>query len=432
MPVNYREEYQRKLTTPEEAVKCIQSGDMIIVPLGFGQPPALLQALMTLKGKVNNLNLFHGLGLYPLEAYKVSKDDFLLVDSGYIGGPERPGVHEGRHTFSPFRLGDAPRILKLIRPPQVTMHVVSPMDEHGFFSCGTNPDYALPAARLARNILVEVNQHMPRTLGDTMIHISEVTAIVENHRPLPEVPLAPPTKEDELIAQYIVEHVPDGATMQFGIGGLPGAVGRHLKDKKDLGIHSEMLTDIIVELYEAGAVTCKKKTYKPNRIVGTFAVGTKKLYNFMHDNPMVEMLTCDVVNDPYIIAQNDNLISINGAMQIDLTGQVNSESLGPLQYTGTGGQVDFVRGAWLSKGGKSFLTLYSTAKNGTVSRIVPKLDLGSTVTTLRTDVMYVVTEYGAALLKGQNLRERAKRLIAIAHPDYRDWLTFEAKAMNLI
>lgn len=312
------------------------------------------------------------------------------------------------------------------------MHVVSPMDEHGFFSLGTDPDYAFAASRQARDIIVEVNNNMPRTWGDTMIHISEVSAITEFHRPLPEIPQVPVTSEDEIIGRYIAEQVPDGATIQLGIGGIPNAVGYFLEEKKELGVHSEMLTDSMVSLYEKGVITCRKKTYRPNRMVGTFAFGTKRLYDFMNNNPMIEMLSCDEVNNPYIIAKNDNMMSVNSILQIDLTGQCAAESFGYQHYTGTGGQVDFVRGSWMSNGGKSFLTLYSTAKNGSVSRIVSSLTTGTTVTTLRVDVLYVVSEYGIVLLKGQNARERAKRLISIAHPDFRDQLTFEAKKMNLI
>jgi acyl-CoA hydrolase len=311
------------------------------------------------------------------------------------------------------------------------------MDKHGFFSTGCNVDWGWETAKTAnpRHIVVEVNENMPRTYGHNQLHITEISAIVENHIPLFELPEIPITKEDEIIGHYIADMIDDGSCIQIGIGGMPNAIANFLKDKKDLGVHSEMLTDSMVDLYYAGAITCAKKNFMPYKWIGSFALGTRKLYDFIDNNPLVEMHSTKFVNDPVVIGYNDNLVSVNATFEVDLTGQCASESIGPAQYSGTGGQLDFVQGAWRSKGGKSFLTLYSTYtdKEGNKrSKIVPTITPGMFTTVSRTDVQYVVTEYGVAFLKGQNLRTRVKELIRIAHPDFRDWLKFEARRLNYI
>jgi 4-hydroxybutyrate CoA-transferase len=435
--LDYKEMYRSKLTTAEEAARLVKSGDKVVVPLSHGMPQSFAQALAK-REDIMDVTLSGGLDIHMLDIYntELSSDRFFL-DSLYVGPVLRTTVQRGLATYSAIRLGQGPKISVTHRPYDVAAMVVSPMDRHGFFSLGTDPDYIYSVSKgwPIRHRIVEVNRYMPRTLGETMIHISEVDAVIENDVPLLELPPLPASKEDIAMAGYIAEMIEDGSTLQIGIGGLPTVLAGYLAHKKDLGIHSEMLCDPFVDLYEAGAITGKKKKFRPERIVGTFALGTAKLYDFIDDNPLVEMLPCNVVNDPYIIGLNDKVVSVNAALEIDLTGQCCSESIGSRQYSGTGGQLDFVEGAWRSEGGKAFITLYSTYtdKNGVVSsKITPTLTPGSVVTTARADMQYVVTEFGVADIKGQSLRTRAKRLIAIAHPDFRDQLTFEAKKLCLI
>jgi itaconate CoA-transferase len=299
-------------------------------------------------------------------------------------------------------------------------------------SLGVAVDYTSTAARVAKTLLLEVDEHMPRVHGRSFIHISEATAVVEYHAPLPELPLAPAREEDEIIGGFIDEMVPDGATIQLGIGGVPNAVARHLMNNKDLGIHSEMFTDNMVDLIESGVANGVKKTLHPRKAVFTFAAGSERMYRYLDDNPHCEAHAVSYTNDPAVIAQNNQLISVNAVIEVDLTGQCCAESIGPLQFSGTGGQADFVRGAFNSPGGKSFLALYSTAKSGEVSRIVPTLTPGAAVTTPRQDVHYLVSEYGVALMKGKSVPERARAMIGLAHPKFRDWLTEEARKLNYL
>jgi acyl-CoA hydrolase len=435
--IDYQSMYRSKLGSAEEAAGLVKSGDKLVVPLSHGMPQAFVQALAK-REDIRDVTLSGGLDMHMLDVYSPGfASERIFIDSLYVGPVLRSNVQKGLATYSAIRLHQGPKISMTHRPYDVAAMVVSPMDRHGFFSLGTDPDYIYSVSKgwPIRHRIVEVNQHMPRVLGETMIHISEVDAVIENDAPLLEIPPLPASEEDRLIGQYIAEMVEDGSTLQIGLGGLPTVLAGFLTHKKDLGIHSEMLCDPFVDLYEAGAVTGKKKKFKPERIVGTFALGSSKLYDFINDNPMVEMLPCNVVNDPYIIGLNDKVVSVNAALEIDLTGQCCSESIGPRHYSGTGGQLDFVEGAWRSEGGKAFITLYSTYtdKNGQViSKITPTLTPGSVVTTSRADMQYVVTEYGIADIKGQSLRNRAKRLIAIAHPDFRDQLTFEANKLCLI
>jgi len=300
------------------------------------------------------------------------------------------------------------------------------MDRHGYMSLGTSVEYTSTAARVAKVLLLEVSEHMPRIHGRSFIHISEATAVVENHTPLPELPNPALRPEDEAIGGYIAEFVPDGATIQLGIGGIPNAVAQYLMQRKELGIHTEMFTDSMVDMIEDGIATGRKKTLHPQKAVFTFAGGSKRTYDFLDDNPHCETHPVSYTNDPATIARNNELMSVNAAIEVDLTGQCCAESIGHVQFSGTGGQADFVRGAFNSPGGKSFIALYSTAKSGEVSRIVPTLAPGAVVTTSRQDIHYLVTEHGVALLKGKSVAERAKAIIGLAHPKFRPWLTEEA------
>ena len=314
----------------------------------------------------------------------------------------------------------------------VAMATVSPMDKAGFFSLGTANDYFSTAARTCRKLILEVNRAMPRVFGDAFIHISEVTAVVENHVPLMELKIADPKPEDDIIGPAIAALVPDGATIQLGIGNVPNAVARYLIDHRDIGIHTEMFTEGMVDLVETGVANGCRKTIHPYKHVFTTAAGTKRMYEFMDDNPSIESYPASHVCSPAVIAKNATMISINSVLEVDLLGQANAEHLEGATFSGTGGQLDFVRGAFASKGGKSFLAFYATAKSGTISRVVPQLPPGAVVTTPRADTHYLATEYGVVNLKGKSTRERALAIIGIAAPQFRDELTRAAEDMYLI
>lgn len=443
MESKWKEMYKSKLTTAEEATKLI-GNDMLIASGAInGQAVAIGNALAErmAEGKIKNSRVLFSLsarpnGYHNPEIVQKCKENGNVLDAMYAGPLERYFLKENFYSYVPHRLFDGPEMTAQVGM-DAAMIVVSPMDKNGYFSTGLNPDYVYGFIR--RNpgciILAEVNNYMPRTYGNNHFHISELAAIVENHLPLVELPPSPLSKKDELIGQFIAERVPDGACIQLGIGNIPNAVAKYLTDKKELGVHSEMLCDSFVDLYEAGVITCSRKQFMPKKWVSSFAFGTKRLYDFIAENPLVEMHDSEFVNDPYNIGLNDNVISINSTLEVDLTGQCASDALANVQYSGAGGQMDFIEGTWRSPGGQAFLALYSTYENkdGEVrSRIVPYMRAGAMITTTRNDVQYIVTEYGVAWLKGFNLNERAKRLISIAHPDFRDELTFEAKKLGYL
>jgi len=435
----WKELYKQKLMSADEAAKLLESGDAIVAPLSNGQPLGLVNAVAKRIREDNLTDILYvsGVDVRWFDLYHPDLVGKVTVESGFVAPATRHGIGQGMFTYTPCRLGETVDMISRCRTVNACTMVVSPMDKHGFFSTGCNVDWGWEAAKVSnpRVIIVEVNENMPRTHGNNQLHISEVTAVIENHIPLVELPHIPVTDKDEKIGRFIADMIEDGSCIQIGIGSMPNSLANFLMDKKDLGIHSEMLTDSMVDLYEAGVITCSKKNFMPYKWIGSFALGTRKLYDFIHENPLVEMYSTKFVNDPYIIGKNDNMISVNGTMEVDLSGQCASESIGFTQYTGTGGQLDFVQGTWRSKGGKSFLTLYSTYtdKDGEVkSKIVPSLSNGMFITVSRTEVQYVVTEYGVANLKGQNLRTRVKELISIAHPDFRPWLEWQARKMNFI
>ncbi|MGI6549254.1 MAG: acetyl-CoA hydrolase/transferase family protein [Syntrophomonadales bacterium] len=440
MDNRWQQMYQAKLRTPDDATAMIRDGEVISTALSNGQPVGLYEAIVKRvkerklhKPTILAASLAAGMSLMDPEIKDKIEYDSLFV------WEERERIKEGYFTYSPVKLGDLQRIsIQGLRPVQVALLRVSPMDRHGFFSLGVNVDIGWDMAKSnphRRLLIVEVNRYMPRTHGNNQVHISEVDVITEHHIPLVEEPTPPMKKEWEMIGQYVAEMVPDGATLQLGVGGIPGAVGRYLMDKRELGVHSEVISDVFLDLYEAGVITCTKKTFMPHKWVGAFVEGTQKIYDFVHENPLVEMHGCGMVNNPYVIAQHENMISVNATLQVDLTGQCASESIGPVQYSSTGGQLDFVQGAWMSKGGKSFICTESVVvnkKGERKSKIVPQLYPGSFVTTPRTEVHWVVTEYGAVLLKGQSIKSRVESIISIAHPDFRDELRYAAKKMNLV
>jgi acyl-CoA hydrolase len=435
----WQEMYNQKLTSPDEAARLVNQGDLIVAPLSNGQPLAMVNAVAKRirEDNLSDITYVSGVDVRWFDLYHPDLVGKVTIDSGYVSIATRHGVGQGLFTYTPCRLGETIDMVTICRHGNVAGMVVSPMDKHGFFSTGCNVDWGWETAKVGnlRHIVVEVNENMPRTYGNNQLHISEVSAVVENHIPLVELPEIPLNERDETIGRYIADMIEDGSCIQLGIGGMPNAIANFLKDKQDLGVHSEMLTDSMVDLYNEGVISCAKKNFMPYKWIGSFALGSRKLYDFIDENPMVEMHSTRFVNDPVIIGKNDKLISVNATMEVDLTGQCASESIGFTQYTGTGGQLDFVQGAWRSKGGKSFLCLYSTYtdKNGEVrSKIVPSMTSGIFTTVSRTDVQYIVTEYGVAYLKGQNLRKRVQELIRIAHPDFRNWLEFEARKMNFI
>jgi len=436
----WQEMYRSKLTSAEEAVKLIKPGDCVMLPFANGIPPALLEALASRlrSGELRDIQIFGGLNVRDSSIYDYDLAEGMLMENNFLGAQVRKGTQEGVFTFSPLRLSEFVPVLLARSCPAVIVQTVAPMDQHGFLSTGTDCEYIWEVFKRHPNkprLILEVNEKMPRTFGNNQFHISEATALIEHNTPLVSLPSNGITPTDETIASYIAEMVEDESCLQLGIGRIPSAVAQFLKDKRDLGIHTEMMVDSMLDLYEAGAVTCAKKNFMPYRWVATFVLGSQRLYDFVNNNPMIEMLSTTFVNDPMIIAKNDRMVSVNATLEVDLSGQCNSESIGFRQYSGTGGQLDFVQGAVRSRGGKSFLTLYSTYtdKNGNLhSRIVPRLTDGSAVTVPRTDVHHVVTEYGIACLKGKHMRQRVEEIINIAHPDFRDQLRFEARRMNYI
>jgi 4-hydroxybutyrate CoA-transferase len=430
--LDYKEQYRQKLMSADDAVKLIPDHSIVLTNVAVGHPVALVNALVRRQDEIQDVELFYVVDLYDTDIKDIHPESGLKVDLGY---PviHRRDVQEGKFYHSPVRFCDAARIFQE-RKVATTMHLVAPMDEHGYFCMGVGADYGLAAMRMAEKVLVQVSSTVPRSHGENFVHISQVDAIVEAEQQLFQLPDIPPNANEEIIGQYCAEFVQDGATIQLGIGGIPNAAATALVNKKDLGVHSEMACDTMRLLWEQGVITNRKKTLLPDRCVFTFAMGSQKLYDWINDNRGIEFRGVEWVNDPYVIGLNDNLISINGALEVDLTGQACSESIGHLQHTHPGGQLDFVNGAYRSKGGRSILAFESLANTpeGPVSRITWQLKPGAIVTTPRHDVDCVVTEYGVARLKGQSIRERAKRLIAIAHPDHRDELTFYARKLHLL
>lgn len=440
----WKELYKQKLMTPEDAVSHIPQGAFIAVPLGNGQPPNLINA-MALKMASGDLRGCEYLCAISSRIMELHKPDVIanitknnnVLDVMYNGPLDRHFVNSGAYSYVPHRLFDGPKMIEVANM-KAALITVSPMDEHGYFSTGLNPDYIYGFINHSPDcrIIAEVNENMPRTYGNNYFHITELTAITENNAPLVELPEIPLNEKDNLIGRYVADLVPDGACLQLGIGSIPNAVAQHLSDKKELGIHSEMLCDSMVDLYDKGVITCTRKQFIPKKWIACFALGSKKLYNFVKENPLVEMHSCEFVNDPYNIGLNDNVISINSTLEVDLTGQCVSEAIGRSMYSGAGGQIDFIEGAWRSKGGKAILALYSTyfdkESGQEKSRITSMLKPGSYITTGRNDVQYIVTEYGVAQLKGFNLRERANSLINIAHPDFRNELREEAKKLKYL
>lgn len=429
--------YQQKHTTPREAVARIPRKCNVSFGLGPSNPPSLLASLADRvdAGDVDEIHLYYQIAkdaAKPL--FKTKYLDRLCFHANFMTDLDRGLIQEAGTSavidYMPCYLWQLPRILSEFNQIDAFLITVSPMDKHGYFSLGTSCDFASTVARKCRMTIVEVNENMPRVFGENLIHVSQVHSIVENHAPLLELQERPLTQKDILIGARITEMVPNGACLQFGIGGIPNAVAKSLTNHKDLGIHTEMLTTSVVDLYEAGAITNEKKTIHRLKTVFSLCWGTKKLYDFIDDNPSVESYPSSHTNDPSVIQQNDNVVSVNSIIEIDLLGQVNSEYVSGHQFSGVGGQRDFMSGAFRSKGGMSFLAFYSTAKNDQVSKIVPHIT--GPVTDSRMEPMYVVTEYGMTNLKGKTNSQRALALIELAAPQFREELLSQAKKMGLI
>jgi len=416
----WRENFSAKKCTPEACVRNVSSGQRVFVGSGCAEPQGLVRALMGRAGEVNDVEIVHLLtmGEAPYVAPKV-RDSF-RHNAWFIGPNVRDAVNEGRADYTPIFLSDVPELITSGRRRiDVALITLSPPDRHGYCSMGIHVDVQPAAISSARLVLAEINPNMPRTFGDTLVHVDQLDHWCESTDPLLELEPEEPDETAIRIGGLVARLIEHGSTLQFGIGKLPNAVLAYLKDKKNLGIHSEMLTDSVIPLIEERIITNTHKSFHPGKTVVSFAMGTQPLYDLLNDNPSLVFLPSDVVNDPRVISQNDKVVAVNSALQVDLTGQVVSDSIGYGFYSGIGGQVDFIRGASMSRGGKPIIALRSTAEDGATSRIVPHLTEGSGVVTTRGDVHYVVTEYGIAYLHGKTIRERALALINIAHPDHR-------------
>lgn len=431
-------QYQSRVVSAEEAVRSVKSGDRVFMTGNVSVPQKLLGALVGYAPNLNDVEICQALAHGPADYVNPAMEGHLRVNTLFISANVRKAVHEGRADFTPVLLSEFPLLFKnKVLPVDVALIHVSPPDEHGFCSLGVEVGLTKSPAESAKIIIAEVNEKMPRTLGDSFMHVSRLNYVVPVNYPVPELPMGGEGGDEisQKIAGHIAELIPDGATMQMGIGAIPDAVLGFLGNKKDLGIHSEMFSDGVVRLVESGVITNARKTLHPGKIVVGFVLGTQKLYEWTHDNALCEFHRQEYVNDPFVIAQNEKMVAINSALEIDLTGQVCADSIGPKFYSGVGGQMDFVYGASRSKGGVPIIALPSTTtlKDGKViSRLVSMLKQGAGVVTSRNHVHFVVTEYGVAALYGQTIRKRAHALISVAHPDFRKDLEKEAKALNYI
>ncbi|HVN29058.1 MAG TPA: acetyl-CoA hydrolase/transferase C-terminal domain-containing protein [Candidatus Binataceae bacterium] len=434
----YEQQYRSKLMTAGEAAQLIPSNGTLSMGMGVSQPPAVLGALeqRILKREIENLRVYYSHSVAA--ASTILKYEYMDVIKPHPYFPvaaerelARRAALDGRKVlyYMPGNFSRMPRVLADIGIDTFIV-MVAPMDKGGFFSCGTNGDYTIPTAQNAKRLIVEVNPRMPRVFGDSAVHISDVDAIVEHTSSLAQFPMRKPTADDVAISKFIVEMVPDRATLQIGVGGVPNAICAALTGHKDLGVHTELMTPPLVELIKSGAVTNRYKTINKFKNVYTLALGDDAMYEFLNDNSSMELYPVNYVNNPEVIGRNDNVVSINAFLQVGLDGEVNSEVAGGRQYSAPGGQLDFVRGAQRSRGGKSILTAYSTAARGTVSRIVPKIE--GPATDPRSEVEYIVTEYGVVNLRDLSTPERAEALIRLAHPKFRDELERRAKEIGYL
>jgi 4-hydroxybutyrate CoA-transferase len=430
---SWTDAYRSKVTSPAEALEGVRSGERVYIHPGAAEPEILVRALIARAGELKGVEIVHLLTLGEAGYVRAGLEASFRHNAMFVGANVREAVNSGRADYMPISLSEiSPLFTGRRLPVDVCLIQVSPPDEHGFCSFGVGVDCTKAACEVARQVVAEVNSEMPRTLGDSFIHVNKIDRIVETSRPLLELPRHPITDLHREIARHVAGLVEDGSTLQMGIGGVPDAVLFFLSDRKDLGVHSEMFSDGVMELVEAGVITNERKTLHRGKIIAGFLMGSRRLYEFVHNNPIIELHPSEYTNDPFTIAANDRMVAINSALQVDLTGQVCADSMGSSIYSGVGGQADFIRGSARSKGGKPIIALPATAKGGEVSRIVPILDPGSGVVTTRADVHYVVTEYGVASLHGKTLRQRAEALIAVAHPDFRSALVEFAERHHVL
>lgn len=420
--MDWKEIYKQRTVTAAEAVKAVQSGDRVFVAQSVAEPFTLTDALAADYKRLQDVEIFQNRPVAESFFTTPECEGHIRYNLYFVGGSTRKAVIEGRADFTPVYYYELPELFDNQIPLDVAFVQLSRPDKHGYVSCGINVDYQLAAARKAKIVVAEVNDQMPFTLGDTALHVSEIDYFVETSRPLPEEPAPEADEIGKAIGRYVASLIDDGCNLQFGYGAVPEAAIEFLTDRKDLGIYTEMFSDRVLQLIKSGAVTNKNNPVHPGKVMSSIALGSRELYDYIDKNVNVFMYPVEFVNHPANLAKVPRLVSVNACVQVDFMGQVNAETIGETQISGIGGQLDFVRGAAMSPGGKSIIVCQSTAKKGTVSRIVPTLDPGSAVTTTRHDVHYVVTEYGIAELKGKSIRQRAKALIDIAHPDFREEL----------
>lgn len=436
--MDWTTKYTDRIACPEEAVRKIKSGNRVFLTGNCSVPHRLLNALVDYAPNLTDVEICQSLTVAGSEYVSPEMDGHLRVNSLFISGNVRKAVQEGRADFTPVLLSELPLLFKRgVLEVDVALVHLSPPDEHGFCTFGVEGGLSKTAAESSRMIIAEINEQMPRMLGDTLIHISKIDTIVPVNCPLSEYPMCSeaPSPVIDKIAMIIADRIPDGATMQMGIGEIPDAVLKHLYHKKDLGVHTELFSDGIIGLVESGVINGSKKTIHNGKITAGFILGTNKLYRWVHDNALIEIHRTEYVNNPFVIAKNKNMVAINSAIEIDLTGQICADSIGTRFYSGVGGQMDFIYGSSLADGGLPIIALPSTStlRDGSVfSRIVPTLKPGAGVVTTRNHAHYIVTEYGMIDLYGKSIRQRAQQLISIAHPDFRKGLEREAKALNYI
>ncbi|NDJ55211.1 MAG: acetyl-CoA hydrolase/transferase family protein [Chloroflexi bacterium] len=424
--------YQERRCTAEEALQSIHSNQRVFMTGNCSVPQVVIQALVERSRQLENIEVAQVLTVGAEAFNDPALEGHLRVNTMFISHDVRSAVQDGRADFTPIFLSEIPGLYRTELPLDAALIQVSPPDEHGFCSFGVEVGVTKTAAEVAEVVIAEVNPRMPRTLGDSFIHVSKITHVVEVDYELPEFHMAKPSDTQQKIGKLIADLIEDGSTLQTGIGGIPDAVLQYLTDKRDLGIHTELFSDGVIDLVEQGIINNEAKTLHTGKIIAGFVLGTRRLYDFIDNNPVVELHPTEYINDPFRIAQNDKMIAINSAIQVDLTGQVCADSFGHKFYSGVGGQVDFVRGAARSKGGKPIIALPATAKNDSISRIVDTLTPGAGVITTRNDVHYVVTEFGVAHLYGKTIRERVTALINIAHPNFQESLTQKAHELNYL
>jgi 4-hydroxybutyrate CoA-transferase len=427
------ESYRSKIVTAEQALGVVKSGQRVYIHQGCAEPEALVKALIARAPELRDVEVIH-LATYGNADYtRPEYEGHFRHNAFFIGPNVRRAVQEGRADYTPIFLSEIEELFRSgAMPLDVALISCTPPDHYGYMSLGPGVDVTLTAAQFARHLVVEINDQMPRTMGDTYLHVSRANALVETSHPLPQFPRCEVTDLHRAIAGRVAELIPDGATLQTGIGGIPDAVLGSLRNHRDLGVHTEMFSDGLIDLIQAGVVNNEKKGIHPHKVISGFVLGSKVLFDFIDNNPIFEFHPTAYTNDPFVIAQNARMVAINSAIEVDLTGQVCADSIGTVPYSGIGGQVDFIRGAARSRGGVPIIALPSTARQGTISRLVVRLKPGAGAVTSRGDVHYVVTEFGAANLHGKNIRQRAEALVAIAHPDFRRALLEEAQRSLLL